>query len=313
MNKLKEYMQVKKNPELAIFQILENIKKENDLKMEQMLQDFRREIKSILDNEKQDSVFKNLEPVKVLAQKVAKEEINNFKTETDEQVRTALKEFIERKDEIVKNAENQIENSVNEFNNAKETLKGESFKNVKEIEIEFSNRTNDIVEEMSKTIKAFKDELIFLKSNTSDKIDNIVSGIENLRGPKGEIGKDGSPDKPEEIVKKLNTLQGVLDLKVIEGLDGMIKKWQEELSKRLFYQKKGGGMGNVITETPSGTVNNSNTVFTLSYVPKTNSLILLWQGQFQRSGASFEYTISGKTITFNTAPTSGELYCWYVR
>ena len=56
-------------------------------------------------------------------------------------------------------------------------------------------------------------------------------------------------------------------------------------------------------ETPGGTINGSNTLFTLAQAPSpTTSLILVLNGQVQTQGV--EYTLSGSTITFATAPDS---------
>jgi len=55
-----------------------------------------------------------------------------------------------------------------------------------------------------------------------------------------------------------------------------------------------------------GTVNGSNTVFTTSIQPGT--VIQIYRnGILQRAGSGNDYTISGNTITFATAPLSGDI------
>jgi hypothetical protein len=68
-------------------------------------------------------------------------------------------------------------------------------------------------------------------------------------------------------------------------------------------------------ETPSGTVNGVNVTFTLANTPHANSFVKLYlNGLRQAQGASSDYTVSGTTITFNTAPVSGDvLLCDYVK
>lgn len=57
-------------------------------------------------------------------------------------------------------------------------------------------------------------------------------------------------------------------------------------------------------EVPTGTVNGSNTVFTLSATPVANaSVIMVLDGVTQTNGT--DYTVSGTTVTFTTAPTTG--------
>ena len=68
-----------------------------------------------------------------------------------------------------------------------------------------------------------------------------------------------------------------------------------------------------IREVPSGTINGVNTSFTLAVAPNpagTEQLFL--NGILQNVGAGNDYTISGNTITFITAPPTGStLLCTY--
>ena len=57
-------------------------------------------------------------------------------------------------------------------------------------------------------------------------------------------------------------------------------------------------------ETPSGAVNGSNVTFTLSATPVANaSVIMVLDGVTQTNGT--DYTVSGTTVTFTTAPATG--------
>jgi len=62
----------------------------------------------------------------------------------------------------------------------------------------------------------------------------------------------------------------------------------------------------VTRETPSGSVNGSNTTFTLAFTPIAGSEELYLNGMMMEPGAGNDYTISGATITMLTAPTTGE-------
>lgn len=59
-------------------------------------------------------------------------------------------------------------------------------------------------------------------------------------------------------------------------------------------------------EIPSGSINGSNTAFTLANTPVSGSEHVYLNGILQESGAGNDYTISGTTITMATAPLSGE-------
>jgi len=60
-------------------------------------------------------------------------------------------------------------------------------------------------------------------------------------------------------------------------------------------------------EVPTGTVDGTNTVFTLSYSPIAGTLLVYVNGLLATN-----YTLAGATITFSAAPTSGaSLYATY--
>lgn len=72
----------------------------------------------------------------------------------------------------------------------------------------------------------------------------------------------------------------------------------------------------VANETPSGTVNGSNTAFTLANTPNTNvtnPVMLYLNGNLLEPGSGNDYTISGSSITMLFAPASGDkprAYYW---
>lgn len=64
--------------------------------------------------------------------------------------------------------------------------------------------------------------------------------------------------------------------------------------------------GRITRETPSGSVNGSNTTFTLANTPTSGTEEVYLNGVQQEPGAGNDYTISGATITYLTAPLSGD-------
>ena len=62
----------------------------------------------------------------------------------------------------------------------------------------------------------------------------------------------------------------------------------------------------VIRETPSGSVNGSNTAFTLANTPLAGTEEVYINGILQDPGSGNDYTISGATITTQFAPASGD-------
>jgi hypothetical protein len=62
----------------------------------------------------------------------------------------------------------------------------------------------------------------------------------------------------------------------------------------------------VVRETPTGSVNGANTTFTLANTPLANTEQVFLNGILQEPGAGNDYTISGATITYLSAPLTGD-------
>lgn len=60
-------------------------------------------------------------------------------------------------------------------------------------------------------------------------------------------------------------------------------------------------------EVPSGAINGVNVTFTLAHTPVAGSEMVYINGQLDQSGAGNDYTISGSTITYLTAPITGDV------
>lgn len=63
----------------------------------------------------------------------------------------------------------------------------------------------------------------------------------------------------------------------------------------------------VTREVPSGAINGTNTTFTLAHTALTGTESVFLNGLLQNAGVGNDYTISGATITFASAPTSGSV------
>lgn len=80
-------------------------------------------------------------------------------------------------------------------------------------------------------------------------------------------------------------------------------------TQELIDEVAGGGGGAVDfvdKETPSGSINGSNTAFTLANTPVAGSEHIYLNGILLESGGGNDYTISGANITMLTAPVSGD-------
>jgi hypothetical protein len=61
-----------------------------------------------------------------------------------------------------------------------------------------------------------------------------------------------------------------------------------------------------VREAPSGAVNGTNTAFTLLYTPVASSESVFLNGILQEPGSGNDYTISGESITYLSAPVTGD-------
>lgn len=136
--------------------------------------------------------------------------------------------------------------------------------------------------------------------------DRGPQGIIGNRGPEGEKGEDGENGRPPKHEYKPGMLR-------FENPDGTWGEWID-LTKimdtvgRNFGGKtlhRGFAPRFIDDETPSGTVNGSNTDFTIASEPLSGSLKVYVNGQRMR--VTEDYTLSSNTITFNTPPPSGSI------
>lgn len=111
------------------------------------------------------------------------------------------------------------------------------------------------------------------------------------------IPKDGSSDKPEDISKKLNTLENVLKISVISGLEERLNKIAWESRGKV---SKGGGMGDWVHQ--SFNTSSSTTIINLSDNIAANGFAILafYNGQFIVRGT--HYTQSGNMLTLTFTP-----------
>lgn len=80
----------------------------------------------------------------------------------------------------------------------------------------------------------------------------------------------------------------------------------------LFVDEAGGGGGGdmlvtkyIVRETPTGSVNGTNTIFTLAFLPVSGKEMVFRNGVLQE--LTSDYTISSSSITFTSAPLTGDL------
>ena len=284
-----------------------------------MERDFRVELKEILENAKReitkaveetnsDIMFRDLAPVKKLAQNAAREEITGFKKNTNDQIKEILSSIGNSKKEILVKVESEVEGTQKKF-------KGE----------------------ILKLLDATKGELVKLMDKGRVEAERAFAELKNKRGPPGDPGepgispnpddiakaaasliskpKDGDPgqdkesDKPEEIAKKLNTLGGVVRQTVIIGLEDRLN----DLKRSILRAKgsKGGGMSTLQHE--SFSVSSSTTSITVASSIAANGLAcwISYQGGTIARGTHWTSARSGLIsllFTPDDSPTIDVIY-----
>jgi hypothetical protein len=76
----------------------------------------------------------------------------------------------------------------------------------------------------------------------------------------------------------------------------------------------GGGSGSFVdAEVPTGTINGANASFTLSQSPSPAASLELYRNGVLQTAGGTDYTLSSTTITYVTAPNSGDTHVAYYR
>ena len=125
-----------------------------------------------------------------------------------------------------------------------------------------------------------------------------IKGIDYFDGAKGDKGNDGSPDTPQQISSKLNTLEEKLEISVIKGLKKALERIKSGVGRKV-----GGGMGNPIHQSFSGDGSTTSFILTYGVAADGNAIIVRYQGQTQ--DMTTHYTISGRTLSLTFTPENG--------
>lgn len=155
------------------------------------------------------------------------------------------------------------------------------------------------------TITLSNGEILFVRAQTSA----AENGLYTFNGSGSALTRIGSMDAWAEIpgaffaVEEGSTYADTLWI-CTANQGGTL-----ETTSITFQQVNAAGLtasNFVDKEIPSGSINGSNTSFSLANTPVAGSEHVYLNGVLQESGAGNDYTISSATITMLTAPASGE-------
>lgn len=129
-------------------------------------------------------------------------------------------------------------------------------------------------------------------------LETLLEQIPNKDAIKGEILQDGA------LIA--NSISGLLEVKDIKNLQEILDELRQLRSRSLGgggFSKMAMDIHIIDDETPSEVPNGVITDFTLQHTPSpATSLKVFADGQRLKEGATRDYTLSDKTVTFNTAP-----------
>jgi hypothetical protein len=130
--------------------------------------------------------------------------------------------------------------------------------------------------------------------------------------PRSFIFKNGTTGGHNLIVQVTGAPGATVTLAASAGL---VQMYSDGTNVTQLTSGGGGGGGAALfadEETPTGSVNGSNTAFTLAFAPSPGaSLQLFLNGQLLKPGGT-DYTLSGANITMVNAPATGDvLLAWY--
>lgn len=227
-------------------------------------------------------------------------------------------DFLKSFEKVVEIVEGVKKNNETEFNAIHENLKLMSEK----MKTDTSSHSTESKKEMMDYCRAEIEKMMKQHEAKMMEMDDKLLGIKDGKDADEQkivadvVAQIKIPNMEEEVPKMamavrngLELLQGDerLDKSAIKGLN----EWLEEMSNKINISGGKGVFGSIRTryiddETPVGSVNGTNTIFTISRTPvPTESLKIYVNGQRMR--ITEDYTLSVKTITFNTAPPTGSI------
>ena len=206
----------------------------------------------------------------------------------------------------------EIENLNKNISNLSDKLKTDNTANLSGLKDQFTKLINQALKEQEDSLNFIRDKVRGLRNGK----DGVSPDPKKIALLASELASNElkplipTPDTPEQVANKLEELTGDARLKI-----EAVKDLKEKL-EALEARPLGGGGGGfsyihmmrhfINDETPTGTVNGTNTDFVLqNSINPPSSLKVFVNGMRMR--ITEDYTLSGRTITFLTAPPTGSI------
>jgi len=264
--------------------------------------------------------------------------------ESTEKKQTELEEMIKELKSDTRDDIKELRTTILPVAEAKQGIKGEKGDSVDENEIASIVMGNINVPKDGKNGKDGEKGKIGPTGRTGSQGDRGIMGVQGVKGEQGLEGIPGNPgitpkhewkgtavrfQEPDGAWGEWKNLMGMQGDRGYKGGGGNLETFigSEKVgsSQRLYFKAgtgvtlsssdEAGGTGITINssattnfaddEVPTGTVNSINKIFTILHTPVAGSLKVFVNGQ--RMKLVEDYTFSGTTITFITAPPTGSI------
>lgn len=229
------------------------------------------------------------------------------------QVLKVLIDFVKKSHEDGKRA---IETMLNAKNESIRTINSKHDTSLNEIKSFVKSELGNFLNTFG-TKKEIEDKLLSLNSDRDKNLNTIANNIITKIREEIPVIKENTPEHYRDSLENLIG-KDRLSINAINGLEELLEEWKKEINDGR-RPLGGGGFSKIHMESkfidfeePAGTKNGVNKVFTLNHAPNPTTSLHLFRGGARQSTSANDYTLSGKTITFTTAPASGEeLVCDY--
>jgi len=151
------------------------------------------------------------------------------------------------------------------------------------------------------------------KSDTTDAVATVAGRTGNVTLTSSDVGLgnvDNTSDASKPVSTATQTALNGKEASITAGTTAQFfrgDKTFQTLNAAALSDFGTAVSGKFVTrETPAGVVNGSNTSFVLGNTPVAGSESVFLNGILQEPGAGNDYTISGSTITYLTAPVTGD-------
>jgi hypothetical protein len=205
---------------------------------------------------------------------------------------------------VEKKQDDKFQKTLDDLKTQIEELANSNESDFTTLKADFQKKINLALNDQAAGMNLIRDKVRKIKEGKDGK--DGINGLNGSDGSPGAPGRDGSPDTAEDIVSKLESLTGQnrLDVSAIKGLEDRLKLIKPTPQTGFNYGAL--DLHLIDDETPTGTPNGVLRAFVLSRAPSPiGSLKVYVNGQRMRK--TEDYTFSGSTITFNTAPPTGSV------